>query len=405
MSTQTPFLADLGAEGYFASYDTRQDWHFLVRDDTTRQMVNEVEDFSEATFIARFNDVGTWELKSRLAGPATDLVRRGRASLVIRAGANTVLSGPITRAARTWDEAGEQVVLNGVSDLVWTAVRVMYSAGQDETLIEGSFPWVLHWLMHYCVTGRAGPQIDWAPQAQGPQPYPCSVTARWEPILPVMQRAAQQSRPVYGFDIKDLHLELWLPSDPGVIFSAELGTMAGYELVVERPDANSIYVLGKREGADRQWRLATNADSAAYWWQVEQVKDRTDVGDEPEELPEPPGGWPGDPEYGPWPDNQEALRLAGLEALAETDKPTAVRVTPIDVPNQQFGLHYGLGDMAHVIFPDGTEVHDIITEVTITLRSGEPLSVVPTVGNPQMSLDTFARMAAAERRLTLLERR
>jgi len=399
----TPTFSPLGSPAPFAAYDTRANWRLLVRDDTTGELVNEVEDFSEATFIARFNDVGTWEFRSRLAGPATDLVRRGRASLVARVGPDTDISGPITRAARTWDEAGEQVVMNGVSDLVWTAVRLMQNPGIDEILVEGSFPWVLHWLMYYATIGRSGPAISWDPQAQGPAPYPCSVTARWEPVLAVMQRAAQQSRPVYGFDIRDLHFEHWLPRDPGVIFSAELGTMAGYELVVERPDANHVYVLGKRDGAARQWRLATNDSSADYWWPVEQTRDRSDVGDEPEE---PEDGWPGgEPPDSAWPDNQEALRVAGLEALAELDRPPAVQVTPIDVENQQFGLHYGLGDMAHVIFPDGTEVHDIITEVTIQLSTNGPLSVKPTVGNPQMSLDTFRDMRAVERRLNLLESR
>jgi Siphovirus ReqiPepy6 Gp37-like protein len=380
-------------------YDTRGNWRVLVRDDTNGSLVNEIDDFSEATFIARFNDVGSWEVKSRAAGPATDLVRRGRASLVIRAGADTVLSGPVTRGARTWDEAGEQVVLNGVSDLVWTAVRVMRNPGIDEVTIEGSFPWVLHWLMHYARVDRSGPNITWDPQTQGPAPYPCSVTARWEPILAVMQRAANQSRPVYGFDVRDLHFEHWLPTDPGVIFSAELGTMAGYELVVERPDANTVYVLGKREGADRQWRQVQADDSVAYWWEVEQVRDRSDVGDEPEPPEEE-----GQPEP-PWPDNQEALEVAGIEALAELDRPVAVKVTPIDVPNQQFGLHYGLGDLATVVFPDGTVVTDIITEVTIQLAENKPLSVQPTVGNPQMALDTFRRMAATDRRLNLLESR
>jgi Siphovirus ReqiPepy6 Gp37-like protein len=406
-------FSPLGAPAPFAAYDTRNNWRLLVRDDTNGQLVNEVEDFSEATFIARFNDVGTWEFKTRLVGPATDLVRRGRASLVARVGPDTVISGPVTRAARTWDETGEEIVVNGVSDLVWTAVRVVRNTGPlppggdgAEVVIEGSFPWVLHWLMHHAVSGRAGPNITWESQAQGPQPYPCSVTARWEPVLGVMQRAAQQSRPVYGFDVRDLHFEHWLPRDPGVIFSAELGTMAGYELVVERPDANHVFVLGKREGADRQWRLATNDPSADYWWPVEQTRDRSDVGEEPEEPEEPEDGWPGgQPPVMPWPDNQEALRIAGLEALAELDRPVAVQVTPIDVENQQFGLHYGLGDMAHVIFPDGSEVHDIITEVTIQLSTNGPLIVRPTVGNPQMSLDTFRDLRAVERRLTLLESR
>ena len=75
------------------------------------------------------------------------------------------------------------------------------------------------------------------------------------------------------------------------------------------------------------------------------------------------------------------------------------------MPNQQFGLHYGLGDRVTVVFPDGTVVTDIITEVTIQLKENEPLRVQPTVGNPQMTLDTFARLAATERRLNLLESR
>ena len=80
-------------------------------------------------------------------------------------------------------------------------------------------------------------------------------------------------------------------------------------------------------------------------------------------------------------------------------------MTPIDVPSQQFGLHYGLGDLVTVVFPDGTVVSDIVSEVTVSLKENQPLSVQPTVGAPQMSLDTFRRLAATERRLNLLEGR
>jgi hypothetical protein len=379
-------------------YDTRGNWRVLVRDDATNQITNEIDDFSEATFIARFNDVGSWEVKSRSAGPATAAVRQGRVSLVVRAGADTVISGPLIRSARTWDENGEQVVMNGVSDLTWAATRVIRNWGVDYLDFGGSFGWVLAQLLWSGIAERSGPNVAITAPDRGPEPYPCNVSVRWEPVLPAMQGAARQSRPVYGFDVRDLTFEHWLPTDPGVIFSAELGTMAGYELVLERPDANRVYVLGKREGADRQWRMAQDDASVAYWWEEEQVRDRSDVGDEPETPEE------GQPEP-PWPDNQEALAVAGLEALAELDRPVAVKVTPIDVPNQQFGLHYGLGDLVTVVFPDGTVVTDIVTEVTIQLSENQPLMVQPTVGNPQMSLGTFRRMAAIDRRLNLLESR
>jgi hypothetical protein len=395
------FHSPLGAPAPFAAYDTRQEWHILIRDDETGQMVSEVEDFTDATFIARFNDVGSWEFKTRYTAGVTDLVRRGHASVVARVGPDTVISGPVTRAARVWDEAGEQATLNGVSDLVWAASRIIRNWGIDTIDLGGSFGYVLAWLMYFGVAERTGPPLTVVAPEQGPEPYPCNVSVRWEPCLPALQAAARQSRPVYGFDIRDMTFETWLPTDPGVIFSAELGTMAGYELVVERPDANRVYVLGKREGPDRQWRLVENAENAAYWWPVEQVRDRSDVGEEPERWTDDDGN----EHEGPWPDNQAELEVAGQEALAELDRPVAVKVTPIDVENQRFGFHYGLGDLATVVFPDGTVVQDIITEVTISLSTNGPLIVQPTVGQPQMSLDTFRDLRAVERRLNLLESR
>ena len=330
MSTHTP-LSHADTPGQWV-YDTQGTWRILVRDDNTGQVVNEVEDFSEATFIARFNDVGSWEVRSRLAGPATDLVRQGRASLVMRAGADTVMSGPVTRAARTWDEAGEQAVLNGVSDLVWAASRVIRNWGVDTVEVGGSSAWVLGQLLWLGIAERAGPAVVIPALDRGPEPYPCNVSVRWEPVLPAMQAAARQSRPVYGFDVRDLTFETWRPAEPGIVFSAELGTMAGYELVVERPDANRVYVLGKREGAERQWRQVDNGPSAAYWWPVEQVRDRSDVGEEPEELPAPPDGWPGSPSTGRGPTTRPCWRWPGRRPWPSWTSPPRSRSRPSTCP-------------------------------------------------------------------------
>jgi hypothetical protein len=78
-------------------------------------------------------------------------------------------------------------------------------------------------------------------------------------------------------------------------------------------------------------------------------------------------------------------------------------VTPVDIPTQRFGLHYGLGDLATVYFADGLEFTETISEVTIALDTNKALSVVPTVGAPQMNLETFRRLESAERRIRRLE--
>jgi hypothetical protein len=214
-----------------------------------------------------------------------------------------------------------------------------------------------------------------------------------------MQAAARQSNPIYGFDIRDLTFESWLPTNRGTIFALELGTMGSYELVAEIPDANWLAVLGRREGPERQFRYVSDAESVADWWQYEDVLDASSAGEEPERGTDEDGNeW-----ENPWPDNQEELQLAGEEALAEKLRPVSCRVTPIDIPTQRFGLHYGLGDQATVHFADGLEFTEIITEVAITLDSNNALSVYPTVGAPQMNLETFRRLESIERRVRRME--
>ena len=188
---------------------------------------------------------------------------------------------------------------------------------------------------------RAGPALEPGHRRNGrgrPSPSPSQTVAPGRPgratsrcggrtCSPPCKRAARQSRPVCGFDVRDLTFETWLPSDPGVVFSAELGTMAGYELVVEAPDANRVYMLGKREGPDRQWRLVQNDPSVGYWWEVEAGpgplrRRRGARGRRRGTAPRRPvARQPGGP-----------CSVAGLEALAELDRPVAVKVTPIDVP-------------------------------------------------------------------------
>lgn len=402
MTNTTP-LADFGRL-LSPHYDTSGVWALYVRDDATGAILGELQDFTKATFISRFNDVGSWEVETHLDEVALELIRRRKVGIVARVGESTVISGPMTRAARTWDRDGERLTVNGVSDLCWAANRIIRSPNVEQNEWSGTFDFVLRNLLWAGIAlGQGGPNIAGVGGAVPGPPYECAIAVRWERCLTAMQAAARQSSPIYGFDIRDLTFETWRPSNPGTVFALELGTMGSYELIAEAPEANWLAVLGKREGADRQFRYVGDAESIADWWQYEDVLDASSAGEDPTELEPPPEGWPGEPEYGPWPDNQEALQAAGEEALAEKIIPVSCKVTPIDIPSQRFGLHYGLGDLATVYFADGLEFTEIITEVTIQLDSDKALSVQPTVGAPQMNLETFRRLESVERRIRRLE--
>ena len=373
--TTTP-LSYIGSGAHF---DISGDWGVFVRDDDTRELIGELGDYSTATFIARFNEVGTWELRTRAVGAALDLIRLQRVSLVLRVGGLTVLSGPLTRVERTYDQNGDQLAAYGASDLIWAASRIVRATGVDHFWRIGTAAYCLTELMKAFATGSDGrtPRITVADVPQGS--WDAGFAARWVNLLETMQGVAYQVTPTYGFDVRDLVFETWEPEHDETIFSVELGTMASYQLSAQRPDLNWVAVLGQGELAQRE--VVFVEGDVGPWWQVEDVKDRRDI------------------EQG----NREALVDAGREALVEGARPVAVQVTPVDTPAQTFGRDYGLGDVAEVVFSDGTRITDTISEVTIQLSENKPLSVIPTVGDPQMTLDTFRRLGMLSRRLSLLE--
>lgn len=374
-------LSDLSASTRWAHFDSDATWSVFIRDDDTRQLVGEVDSFESAIAICRFNAVGTWELRARAVDAAALIATIPHPAFVLRCGEETVLSGPVDRMQRDYDEEGDQLVVNGFSDLHWARARIVRAFGVDHFWRLGSVRFCLAELMRTFCTGADGrtPRLDVAPEPAGD--WQAAFAARWQNVLEVMQGVARQVKPTYGFDVRDLTFELWEPTDPGIVFSIGLGTMGAYSLVAQRPDANWLAVLGQGEMAERD--VVTVEGDWRPWFQGEDTKDRRDV------------------EQG----SLDALRVAGEEELRELERPPAVSVTPIDVPAQQFGRDYGLGDLATVTFPDGTEVHEIVSEVTIQLQENKPLTVIPTVGDPQMTLDTFRRMNALSRRLSILEAR
>lgn len=385
-----------GGAPYFEHYDTRATWVLLERDDRTGQILGELEEFSSATLVARFNDVGTFEVQTRLTGVALDMLARRAVGLVIRVGGDTVMSGPVTHVQRTWDDKGDQVTMTGVSDLTWAAMRAIATPEGPRTWA-GSVDWVLRNMLYPATVGKGGPNIGILGVPQGNPD--CVVTLSWPNCLSAMQMAAAQSSPTYGFDVRDLALETWLPAVTNVIFSAALGTMASFQLTVDRPDANYLYLLGKGwDDGVGEWLTMQDNDSVGNWWRLEEVIDVSSEGEDPEDIYDDDGNVIGQTN----PDNRAKYEAAGQAALDQLVKVPAVQVTPIDTPTQQFGLHYGLGDVVTVVLPEGAVITDTVTEVTITLDSNNALTVQPTVGSAQMTLDTFRRLARLDKRLAHL---
>lgn len=349
-----------------------------------------VDTFEEATIIARFNEVSTWELILPRDTDAADvLLSSPRPRLLIRSSDGSVFrSGPMIRAQRNSSLEGEMLTLNGVDDLVWLRRRLAHpqpgsaappyssSAADART---GSASQVLAGY----VDRNAGPSATPLRQVPGltvPPPAAfgaaVSMSARYENLLEFLQPAARAAG--VGFRVRDLAFEVYLPSGQAV-FSTDLGTVAGWEAVLEAPDATYVYVAGGGEGTARLVREYSDGAGLQAWGRLETFRDRRDSTATAE------------------------LDQTGAEALAEAAHPPGVTIESIDTASQLFLRDWNVGDRATVRV-GGATISDVITEATIQLQPNEPPRVTPRLGGAAIDLPVWRQLALANRRLRQLER-
>ncbi|GGM64043.1 hypothetical protein GCM10012275_38210 [Longimycelium tulufanense] len=378
------------------------EWLIYVRD-ADRNRVALVEDYQTLTLIRRFNAVGTWELDiDQRTAPASQLATAGYGIEVVRDDGSTlttVLSGPVDHRARVRDLRRNRLRLTGVDDMVWLARRLAHpepatSSPPYNTNAYDVRTGTASTILRQYVDVNAGPgaltprQVDGLTLAADPA-VGSSVTgrARWQNLLELLQKLALAGGDL-GFQVvqsgTDLEFSVYQPEDKTgtVHFSEDLGNLVGFSYEVRGPKASYIYVGGGGEGTARTIREGQDSTDVATWGRNETFVDRrdtTDTGELDQEI-------------------TETLDTSGVE--------TRLELEPIDLDGQTYLTHYDLGDKVTVVV-DGVTITDIVRAVRIELTPEGPQKVMPDITTPDPTdvLGLFRRLAAAEGRISNLERR
>jgi len=352
-----------------------------------------VDTFESATIVARYNDVSTWELKLPANSDAARVfLTSSRPRLVVYvAGGSTVFrSGPVVRLDREAgdDAVGEMLTVSGVDDLVFLRRRLAHpqpgsAAPPYSTTAYDTRTGPASQVIAGYVDRNAGPSAIAARQVPG-LTVPAAaafggtvtVSARYDNLFEFVASIATTAK--IGFRIRDLAFEVFTPSGRAV-FSIDLGTLAGWQGVIEAPDLTYVYVAGQGEGTARTIRESSDAAGLSGWGRIEGFVDRRDTND------------------------AATMDQAAAEALAAGAKPPVVDMRAVDTSSQAFLTDWNVGDTAVVVI-GSTTITDVIAEATVTLEPNKPSTVAPALGGSPVNLAQWRRINTTDRRLRQLER-
>jgi hypothetical protein len=349
--------------------DLGTQWVVYVRDETGARRA-QLDTYSDATLVLRFNAVGDWRLTAPTSAAATLLATDRYGVEFVRDG-EVILSGQVTNRTRKFDASFDGYEFRGVDDNWWLWQRLASpepatsSQPYDDSEYDvrtGSGSTVIQ----AYVDVNAGPSAVTARQVESLEvpavaAFGSTVTgrARWQVLGDLLAELATSAG--LGFRINRLAFEVYQPVDRSaqVKFSVALGNVAAFSYSDAAPDVNHVYVAGGGEGTARVIREATDSDSVTAWGRIERFRDRRDTTDTTE------------------------LDQSGSEALTDGASKRGFSITPIETGSVRFSESYFLGDRVTVV-ADDVPLVDVVREVVINLNeNGE--TVTPTVGNPDAS--------------------
>lgn len=374
--------------------------------DVNEQFVGIVDKFIEATFIPRWNGIGTWTIKAAVIAPNVK-------HLVPGCGINVVLpdgsdfSGHATDFLDEWDMTDENsgdgtITITGVEDKAILGYRVIlpdptadytlqsaaatYSqSGPIETLIKNL---VRDNMGDRSLATRRLPNL-YVKQNFGAGPT-TTISARYDNLLDQIQRLAS---PVgFGFSMVsvpggwffDCRAAVDVSAD--VRFSRSMGNMTGYKFGRTAPKVTRNLVAGAGVGTARnvlKYDQLGGAVDPVWGFMIEQLIDARQTNSSTDML------------------------QASMEAFASGGEQVALSASVVDTPRIQIGRDYGLGSVVSMEVRDAV-YSDIVSEISYTFKPNEQ-RIVPTIGGADAvygkALDVYRVVRSISARLALLERR
>lgn len=389
------------------------DWQLHVRD-RFGDRVAMVTEYDTATFIQRYNAVGTWMIDGIPMDTRAGMALVPGASIEAVRDGVTVLSGPMTKPTVHWSQEGYALQASGTDDNLLLLGRLCYPDAPSLNLnadYSDDRSGVAESVMWAYVDVNLGPTADTTRQqdvgmgADFGRGNAVSYSARLTVLLDVLAQLALPEvaggvglgfrivavdPDVFGYSRQ---FSVYEPSDltTTVRFSPALGNLAERTYDREMAETNFVVVGGGGDGVLRTFVEASNSASIVEWGlRMEGFVDQrqTTVVDE--------------------------LQQAGADELATKGDQTALTLQPVDTAGLAYGTDYNLGDVVRVFASDTVTVDEVMREVKFDLTGTGGELITPLVGTPgaqaagttaAAALDVlFSQQAAVAQRLGRLER-
>lgn len=363
------------------------------------------KDLVGATFVVRFNNVGTWSIRLPYGHPLGELLRQPGYGLVLT-GPNdeTLISGPTITAklTQTEDNIEGDWQIDGVSDDVILAERLAYPTPStaDVTLQTSGYD-IRTGLSEAVIKGyidaNIGPSApserrisNLTIEADLGRGTTIAGTARFITLQELSYDLAQVSSLGYliSQDGSNLEFSMYEPVDRSDTIRMDLQNRKLSSSVYSYGTAKvtRAIVAGRGEAENRIFIERSNPDSLAaestWGRRIEVFKDARQSEDTDE------------------------LNTAGDELLVDLGKTIVeMSVTPSSDQTMVYGVDWGLGDRVTIVAND-IESTAVVTEVGIAIGS-DGVRVGATVGTPvgmEFEAKLSARQQNHENRIGNLER-
>lgn len=334
--------------------------------DKNKAPLAQVERYSRAEIIKRFNDVGSWQIEIDSQVFDLALIEWQGGIRVMRDGEN-YFEG-ITRMVEdaNADDPDSRVVLGGSDYMDYLNRRLIlpdpngppYSGSQYDERTGAAADVIKQYVRYHVASLAKSQRIVPGLTVAGDTGEGAVVTARgrFQTVLEMAQIKALEGGDI-GFRFNGTEFETFLPTDlsASVYFSRDRGTLMHYKRRVDMPDANYIIGGGGGTGTSRNFVETSNQGSVNIYGRAEYFYDYASADD-------------------------AELYQAVVGKLNETVERVSVEIDAGETDGQRFGRDYNLGDKATVIIPNLT-YSQVIREIRLVL-DGNGEKIYPVIGSP-----------------------
>jgi hypothetical protein len=380
-----------------------EDYLVLISDKDLQIAGDPIVSWTTLDVTLKFNEPGAaittvaaepWIVEQLEAGARVDIIRAGE----------ILISGPVEKWLLERSDNGEnagvgQLTINSTDDLAFVAARDTYPdpahTPDAQTASQWTYTGNAETGIRNLVNANAGPGALVARRVPHMALAPAagvgtSVTAtadRQQPLLDVARAIATTGGDL-GFrtrrDGSQIVFEVYAPPDKSgsVRFSFGLGNLKYFSYEQDAPTATVVTAGGQGDTlADQAMIERTNATELASWGRFEKHVAR------------------------PGTDPTAELQDAADQALGEGAATVRITTSTADTPDQQYGVHYHLGDKVAIETFPGQQIADVVRTVHLQVYATSGEVVAAYVGSQAALTDPMwvKRLRDIEARLGRVE--